>query len=132
MKITTIETIHLRHPLARRTGPASVLNDARECLLVKIGTDEGLVGWGEAVAFPGVREQIIDGFGLRLVGRDPLDVQRTWRNAWMAPFESGLALRFIADLLTEPLSFRDGLFDLPTKPGLGIDINEEFVRQYRV
>ena len=47
MKITTVETIHLLHPLTRATGPASVLNETRECLLVKIGTDEGLKKcWG--------------------------------------------------------------------------------------
>jgi D-galactarolactone cycloisomerase len=92
MKITTVETIHLLHPLTRATGPASVLNETRECLLVKIGTDEGLYGWGEAVAFPGVRESILEGFAPRLIGRDPLEVQRTWRNPWLAPYENGYAV----------------------------------------
>jgi len=92
MKINSIETVHLRHPLSRPAGPASVLNDTRECLLLRIGTDEGLYGWGEAVPFAGIREQIVDGFGPRLLGKDPLDVRRTWRNRWLAPFESGLAL----------------------------------------
>ena len=54
--------------------------------------ERGLYGWGEAVAFPGVRESILEGFAPRLIGRDPLEVQRTWRNPWLAPYENGYAV----------------------------------------
>ena len=52
MKITSVETIELRHPLTRASGSAAVLNDTRGCLLVAIHTDDGLTGWGEAMALP--------------------------------------------------------------------------------
>ena len=91
MKITTVETFHLRHALSRATGPASVLNTARSTLLVRIGTDEGLVGWGETAPLAGVRATIDETYAPLLIGRDPLWVQRGWRTRWLAPFESGLA-----------------------------------------
>lgn len=49
LKITSVKTILLRHHLKRPFGVSvSVpLAKTRETLLVKIETDEGLVGWGE-------------------------------------------------------------------------------------
>ena len=40
------------------------------------------------------------------------------------PWRNGLA--------TEPFEFRDGFISVPTKPGLGIEVNEEVVREYSV
>jgi D-galactarolactone cycloisomerase len=59
---------------------------------VAIHTDDGVIGWGEAVAFPGIRELIEQGLAPRLIGRDPVELQRTWRNAWMVPYESALGV----------------------------------------
>jgi D-galactarolactone cycloisomerase len=92
VKITSVETMELSHRLSRAVGPASVLNDVRSTLIVRIGTDEGLVGWGETAPLAGVREAIDGSYASLLIGRDPLDVQRTWRTKWLAPFESGLAV----------------------------------------
>jgi D-galactarolactone cycloisomerase len=92
VKITSVETIELRHPLTRASGPAAVLNDTRGCLLVAIHTDEGLTGWGEAIGFAGVRELILDGLAPRLSGQDPREVRRTWRDPWMIPYQSALAV----------------------------------------
>ena len=33
------------------------------------------------------------------------------------------------DLLTEPLTMREGWFDVPTGPGLGVEVDEAFVRR---
>jgi L-alanine-DL-glutamate epimerase-like enolase superfamily enzyme len=92
VKITSVETIERSQRLSRAVGPASVLNDTRSTLIVRIGTDEGLVGWGETSPLAGVREAIDGSYAGLLIGRDPLDVQRTWRTQWLAPFESGLAV----------------------------------------
>jgi D-galactarolactone cycloisomerase len=40
---------------------------------------------------PGVAETIEAGYGPRLVGRDPTTLGTSWREGWLAPFESGLA-----------------------------------------
>ena len=39
---------------------------------------------------------------------------------------------FLSDLLTEPLTFRDGGIVVPEGPGLGVDIDMGFVKKYRV
>src|SRR5947207_1261601 len=91
MKITSVETIELSHRLNRPTGPASVLNETRSTLIVRIATDEGLIGWGETSPLDGVRETIMGTYANALRGRDPLDAGRVWRAPWLAPFESGLA-----------------------------------------
>ncbi len=91
MKISAVETILLEHKLARPTGPASVLNAWRRTLLVRIATDDGLVGWGETAPLPGIRE-MIDAAIPSLVGRDPRAIGRSWRTRWLAPFENGLAV----------------------------------------
>ncbi len=92
MKIQSVETIQLRHPITIPAGPAAVLNESRGCLLVAIHADDGTTGWGEAVAFPGIRELIVDGLAPRLIGKNPTEIQRTWRNQWMIPYESSLAV----------------------------------------
>ena len=92
MKITSIETIVMRHELARPAGPASVLNKARSTLLVRMETDDGLVGWGETAPLGGVRQAVEQDYAPLLLGRDPTWVQRSWRTPWLEPFESGLGL----------------------------------------
>ena len=89
-RIASVETLHLAHQLRVPTGPASVLNRERHLLLVRIATTDGVVGWGETSPLGGVVEAIRDVYAPRLVGRDPLLVGRTWRDGWLAPFESGL------------------------------------------
>ena len=91
MKIAAVETFLLEHKLARPAGPASVMNTMRRTLLVRIATDDGLVGWGETAPLAGVRETIETAYAPLLVGRDPLGIGRSWRTRWLAPFESGLA-----------------------------------------
>jgi D-galactarolactone cycloisomerase len=92
LKIQSVETIELRHPITIPAGPAAVLNESRGCLLVAIHADDGTIGWGEAAPFPGIRELILQGLAPRLIGKDPAEIQRTWRNKWMVPYESALAV----------------------------------------
>jgi D-galactarolactone cycloisomerase len=92
MKIASVDTLLLQHRLARPTGPASVLNEWRRNLLVRITTDTGLVGWGETAPMAGVRETIDTLYTPALVGRDPREVGTTWRTRWLAPFENRLAI----------------------------------------
>ncbi|MSU66426.1 MAG: mandelate racemase/muconate lactonizing enzyme family protein [Opitutus sp.] len=92
MKIISVETLLLEHTLSRPTGPASVLNQFRRNLLVRMTTDDGLVGWGETAPLAGVRETIDASLAPLLVGRDPRAIGRSWRTRWLAPFENGLAV----------------------------------------
>ena len=56
--------------------PALSLRDA---LLVRIGTDDGLVGWGETAALGGVRELIDKQLGPALTSTFPFDGERCER-----------------------------------------------------
>jgi D-galactarolactone cycloisomerase len=69
-----------------------VLNRSRQALLVRMETDDGLVGWGETAPFGGIRALIEEDYAPLLLGRDPTWVQRGWRTPWMAPFENRLAV----------------------------------------
>ena len=58
LKITAVESFHLKHQLPKAIGPSTAYYRMRESLLVKITTDAGLVGWGETATLTGVRATI--------------------------------------------------------------------------
>lgn len=94
LKIRSVETFHLRHKLKRPFG-ASVsvpLPATRETLLVKIQTEEGLVGWGETAPINGARGTIEDHMAAKLIGRNPLEYRPLWRDLWGANFGNALAM----------------------------------------
>lgn len=66
-------------------APEPHYRGAERCVtLVRAETDDGIVGWGEAISqFPEAAlasKTLIDqGFAPMVLGRDPLDVERIWR-----------------------------------------------------
>jgi D-galactarolactone cycloisomerase len=92
MKITSVTTHLLQHQLPRAIGPSTAMYSLRESLLVKIGTNEGLVGWGETASLGGVREVIDQQMRPLLIGQNPLEHRRLWRQLWGPNFGNGLAL----------------------------------------
>lgn len=94
MRITEIRALHLRldKVLAEADG-------TQECLLIRVTTDSGLVGWGEVVSSSYVAKAVIDapraapfrhGLAVSLVGEDPLDSDACYRKmirdtAWLGP-----------------------------------------------
>src|SRR5436309_604013 len=91
MKITAVKTYLLRSQLPRAIGPSTAWYSWRESLLVKISTDEGLTGWGETALLGGVRG-LIEELGAQLIGQDPRDHRRLWRQMWGPNFGNGLAV----------------------------------------
>jgi D-galactarolactone cycloisomerase len=83
MKIASVEAIPLEAPIAKPVGRARQVYPikARRCLLVKITTDEGLVGYGEGLTpvspLPpaAIVQNILKPF---LMGADPLDTEKIW------------------------------------------------------
>ena len=82
MRITDVESIMLRLPEVRRIG-----DGCQSVLIIRVHTDEGIVGIGEAHTNPLVSKAIIDaplcsvsaeGIRSLLVGEDPRDVGRLW------------------------------------------------------
>lgn len=88
MKITDIETIMLRLPDVRDIG-----DGCQSVLIVRVHTDAGITGIGEAHTNPLVSKAIIDAplcsvssTGLRglLIGEDPRDIGRLWDKMYRA------------------------------------------------
>jgi D-galactarolactone cycloisomerase len=92
MKITAVKTFLLQHSLPKPTGPSTYFYTTRRSLLIKLETDEGLVGWGETAAFGGVRTLIEQQFASILIGQNPLEHRRLWRELWGPNFGSGIAV----------------------------------------
>ena len=87
MKIISVDAIPLEAPMkgayvrARQAVPIR----ARRCLLVKITTDEGLVGYGEGItpiapqAAAAVVKHVLTPI---LIGKDPLNSEQIWESLY--------------------------------------------------
>ncbi len=92
MKITGIKTFFLKHPMTKATGPSNFYYRVRTTLIIKVETDEGVSGWGETVAFTGVRTLIEEQYASILIGRDPLAHRENSREIWGQNFGNGMAI----------------------------------------
>jgi L-rhamnonate dehydratase len=86
MKITSVEALHLRLPKVENKSDGT-----QDVMIVRVTTDAGHVGYGEAVTSGTVVRAIIDaprstphrhGLGVILVGKDPLDPEARWRDMY--------------------------------------------------
>jgi len=86
MKIIGVETLILRQPEVRLIGDGT-----QDCLLVRVTTDEGLVGVGEVHTSPYAAEAIIHapsshvyarGLAGIIIGADPLNVAALWQRMY--------------------------------------------------
>lgn len=93
MKIARVEPIPVAYP------EPNDFNATRYLCLVKITTDDGLVGWGESITqFPEANPAaaaIIAGMAESLIGEDPLQTERLWRvlkdRSWWYGYRGGIA-----------------------------------------
>jgi L-alanine-DL-glutamate epimerase-like enolase superfamily enzyme len=98
MKIEKIEAIPVAYPEPNDFGATRYL------CLVKITTDDGIVGWGESITqFPEVNQPVkalIDGVAEFVIGRNPMHNEVIWRTlkdrAWWYGYRGGLASYAIA------------------------------------
>src|SRR5437867_3006454 len=91
LKISAVQTYYLEYQLPKAIGPSTAMYRTRDALLVKVTTDAGVVGWGETASLGGVRATI-DELGKTLVGRNPLEHRKLWRELWGPNFGNGLAV----------------------------------------
>jgi D-galactarolactone cycloisomerase len=92
LKIASVETFHLVQRMERSRGPSPCYYPVRDTLLVKITTDDGLVGWGETAEISGTRSVIERDLAPRLIGENPLDTRRLWHKLWGANFGQNFAV----------------------------------------
>jgi L-alanine-DL-glutamate epimerase-like enolase superfamily enzyme len=88
VKITDIEAIILRQTVV----DGAIADGSQDDLIVRVHTDEGIVGIGEVDSAPEVVKAVFDApnshyiaTGLRhvLIGQDPLDIEGLWRRMYM-------------------------------------------------
>ena len=93
LKITKVETFALSHKLERAIGVSvGQLGPTRECLLCKISTDSGLVGWGETAEVGGTQGTIEDHLKGILIGKNPLEHRKLWPQLWGENFGDARAV----------------------------------------
>lgn len=72
LKITGVKTFALNHEVPTSSGTCSFYYRARSAFLVRMDTDDGLVGWGETFVFSGVHAVIEEQLAPLLIGSDPM------------------------------------------------------------
>jgi D-galactarolactone cycloisomerase len=90
MRITSIESFLLEAPIAIPFGWSQGWIDKRHTGLVKITTDDGLVGWGEGLSGPGAA-LLHDGFASVLLGADPMQRNGLWERMFHQLYNANLA-----------------------------------------
>ncbi len=85
MKITDIKTF-----LVDATPPGGWGGGGRNWLFVKVETDEGIVGWGEASGWPRVIETAVQDLKTVLVGLDPGRIELIWQKMLLAMMGHGM------------------------------------------
>src|SRR2546429_609455 len=87
MRITDVEALHLRQP----DIDPSIADGSQDALLIRVHTDEGIIGLGEVDSLPVVVKAIVEApashslaNGLRslLVGEDPFEIRRLWERMY--------------------------------------------------
>ena len=92
MEITDLEVIPLSWslPEGEGMGDARGFGRTRATSLVRLETDDGTVGWGEAFAPGSVVEATVDElFRERVVGMDPFDVESLADRSYTDPYHFG-------------------------------------------
>ena len=96
MKIAAIETFDLTCPLECPFGWSQGWLDQRSTMLVKVITDDGLVGWGEGAA-----ASLIDGLlAPLLIGQDPMDRAGLWERMFHALYNGNNAVGLAGSALS--------------------------------
>lgn len=85
MKITDIKTF-----LVDATPPGGWGGGGRNWLFVKVETDEGLYGWGEASGWPRVIETAVEDLKSVLVGLDPTRIELLWQKMLLGMMGHGM------------------------------------------
>jgi L-alanine-DL-glutamate epimerase-like enolase superfamily enzyme len=96
MKITSVTPILLAgdQNYGAHDGAAEATDQGDRLLLVRVATDEGLVGWSDVETLGPVAVRVLHGAGMgalgfrtlaeQLIGRDPLEPERLWDELYLA------------------------------------------------
>jgi D-galactarolactone cycloisomerase len=93
MKITSFETFQLKAPLEIPFGWSQDTITSRSVGLVKITTDEGIIGWGEGCGGPAAAV-VNEIFAPLLIGEDPTNRSALWQKMFHSIYNANLAVGF--------------------------------------
>ena len=85
MKITDVRSYPLTTPTPVEGGTSQPNRSHISILVVRLETDDGLLGWGEGLArhSPQAHAAIVDNlFKPILLGEDPFEVERLWQEMY--------------------------------------------------
>jgi muconate cycloisomerase len=99
MRIASVETFPVSVPLSTPVKMSHITIAQSHNVVVKITTDEGVVGWGEGVSAMDVTGENqgrmragIDDLGARIIGRDPLARAAIWLNLTRSVYGNATAI----------------------------------------
>jgi L-alanine-DL-glutamate epimerase-like enolase superfamily enzyme len=126
-KVQAVEAIPVSYP------EPNDYNALRHLCLVKITTDDGVVGWGESITqFPEANfavKAIIEGMAERVIGRDPLDNIAIWHalrdQAWWYGYNGGIASYAVAAIDIALWDIKGKLLGVPVIQLLGGAVHEK-------
>ncbi len=91
MKITDVDTILLSVPIKKQIKDAT-FSIGREQVIVRVFTDEGIIGIGEACQFIAIsttREIVEKGLKPLILGEDPFNVEKLWKKMYLQSYLYG-------------------------------------------
>ena len=102
MKITRVETIPLAYPCPAPFYNAIGKSTQRCCLVVRVYTDEGITGIGEAAFYGGpmisTATVIEREIAPKLIGMDPLNIEYVWNKLFFDAFQHSRSGIFVCAL----------------------------------
>ena len=85
MKIVSIKAHKYKINLAEPIADARDTIYNRSCVLVKVETDKGIVGWGESASFAGCEDLVVETINFlaqMIVGKDPLMIASIYNHVY--------------------------------------------------
>ncbi len=109
MKITDVKTYQLSVKVDQPfTSSRGWWYGMKSAMIIKVETDEGLVGWGEAYGPAAVSRAVIESlFKKQLIGRDPFDVEVIWEHLYNLIKDYGLSGMTISALSAVDIAMWD-------------------------
>ena len=126
-RVVKVEPIPVSYP------EPNDFNAIRHLCLVKITTDDGVVGWGESITqFPEASlatKAIVDGMAERVVGKDPIETNAIWQSlhdkAWWYGYNGGIASYAIAAIDIALWDIKGKVLGAPVLQLLGGAVHEK-------
>jgi len=146
MKIQSVNAYWVHIPIALEKQHTSDFGRTTsfDATLVRIETQCGITGWGEAkaqvgsmAANQGLTAMINEEFAPLLVGEDPRDITRLWETLYSGSrahyaLKEGRVFPVLGRRGITISALQDGEIEIPDRPGLGITVREGFLADHTV